>query len=165
VHDRAQALRFADIERFAKRSLTEGGMHSVRKREIEAAMADEFDGFFSTLSGETLERMARDSCEMLSLPFDRLSNVLDGLRCEVAGAVERRTWCRHLRVLERAPPGPAFRYLRPPERCCTCQHLRYQSHVTGTDWTALTAAFKRTYCAGCPARDPRDGNAPRSPSA
>lgn len=98
VCDRATALRFSDVARIAGRTLSEGGMHSVRAREIQAAKADGFDAFFISMSEEDLQVRSRDACELLGLTLDRIPALLDGIRCEVAGAVARRDWCRHLRL-------------------------------------------------------------------
>lgn len=164
VHDRAQALRFADIERIAGATLRDGGIQAARRREIEAARANDGDGLFLTMTEEMLESMAEFACETLGLPTDRLPIIRDGLRCEVAGAVERQTWCRHLRSLERAPPGASRFSTSAPERCWTCEHFHHRSLITGTDWGGLLKAFRRTYCDGCSARAPRDVNAFRAPS-
>lgn len=157
VCDRATALRFADIARVARRTLTEGGMHSVRAREIEAIKADGFDAFFINMSEGDMAARSREACEMLGLSQERLPVVLDGLRCEVAGATARRDWCRHLRLLERAPAeeSAAHLYVRPPERCCTCERFGHRSLIPSADWSALIPAFKQTCCLGCSAREPK----------
>ncbi len=154
---RAAALRFGDIERVTRRTLSEGGRHSVRAREIHAAKADGFDSVLMKMSPEEQIARAREPCELLGLPAERLPVLLDGLRCETAVATERRDWCRHLRVLEQPPPelSPDFVYSRPPERCCTCELLGHRSLVTTSAWAQLIPAFKSAHCSECASRQPR----------
>lgn len=153
---RAKALRFADIERIARRTLDDGGQ-SARRREIQAAAADGFDGYLSTLTEEKLDEFARNACVQLKLPSERLPVLVDAIRCESAVAIERRDWCRHLRVLEQPPAEmrPALLYARPPERRCACDRFGHESMIASPAWSQVIAAFKSVYCTACPVREPR----------
>ncbi len=155
VMEQARALRMADIERIARRSLEQGGMHSVRKREIEAACADNLDSWFLSLSPADIERMTLDTLEMFHLPHSSLRFLRESLDCETDGARERYGWCRHLRTLERDTDDQIPPFSRSPERCCRCERFGTQSVITGPDWRALISAFKGACCAGCSVREPR----------
>jgi len=160
VLERARTLRFADVERIARRSLEEGGMHSVRRREIEALRADNLDSWFLSLKQADVDEKVTETREMLHLEPARDRFIREGLECEIDGASTRYTWCRHLHVLERDTGNDYQAFSRSPERCCRCERFERQSLVTGPDWTALIAAFKRAYCDGCSARDPKQAPEP-----
>lgn len=161
VQAKASALRYADVERVARRALDEGGHHAARRREIAAVKADGFESFFAQLPEDDVAELAREVCEKLDLPAGRVSVLIDAVRCERAAAQERRGWCRHLRVLEEAPPemSSTFLYARPPKRCCACERFEHRSMVTSADWASIILTFKRVYCGTCPSREPRTAQA------
>jgi hypothetical protein len=156
VMDRARTLRFADIERIARQALEEGGMHSVRKREIQTRCTNNLDSFFLSLTPDNIDQIIRDTLQLPYLVDANLRVIRDSLECEIDGAKERHSWCQHLHILERGTDDNANRYSRAPERCCRCERFGTQSLITGSDWRALIAAFKRTRCDECPVRDPKE---------
>lgn len=154
VYDRATALRFADIAAVAHRTLAEGGQSSALERVLEAMRDADLDPLLLTMTEGDLKAKAREACEMLRQPPDRIPALLDGLRCELAGAVERRDWCRHLCVMELALNRVSA---VPPEKCCVCRRFGHKSHCPNTAWGAVIAAFKANVCRTCGSRNPRQG--------
>jgi hypothetical protein len=72
-------------------------------------------------------------------------------------ARERMGFCRHIGLIQdlRHTAHPATRYVTDPSRACVCEKLGYRSNVESTDAATVIVAFKRTYCDGCPDRDPK----------
>lgn len=155
VANRAHALRFADIERVARRALEEGGVHSTKAKEIAAHAADGCDSWFLELSAGEQEEKVQETLQMLNLPAEAAPLVREELECHLDAARVRRDWCRHLEILERDTSNAIRPFARAPERCCHCTRFGWKSMVTFPDWKMLVTAFKDGYCADCSAREPK----------
>jgi hypothetical protein len=155
VRDRARALRFADIERLAALTANGDGMHAARKREIEAVVGDNLDSWFLSLTDAQKYAMTQETLVSHRLPSASIRFIREGLECEIDGARERYTWCRHLNILERDTGNTDVAFTRSPEHCCRCERFGWQSILTDTDWRPLIPAFKRAYCDACSVREPK----------
>jgi hypothetical protein len=153
---KSSILRYADIERSARKQLSGEGRSSRTVAEITGLRRGGFAAAFAAQTDEDLAQQARASCEMLGIPQARAPIVLDVARCARAVAQEQVSWCRHLDVLEVGTDNRReVLYQQQPEHGCVCKKFGYRSARPSRDWRALIDAFKRTPCASCGAREPQ----------
>ena len=119
------------------------------KRDTDVDLAEDDDA--------TLKSNAAISLEVMELPPDRLPVVEREWLCMRDVARERMRWCRHFAIIQdlRHTSSPQTMYLRDPERLCICEKLGYRTNITFPEWQVMIAAFKHTYCEGCPDREPK----------
>ena len=70
---------------------------------------------------------------------------------------ERVDWCRHLQILEDlvAAGNPTTAYSEPLSRKCRCAKFGYETEEASRNAFTVIGEFKQTFCASCPARDPK----------
>jgi len=70
---------------------------------------------------------------------------------------ERVDWCRHMQILEDlvAAGNPKTAYSEPLSRKCRCGKFGHETEEASTNAFAVIGEFKQTFCASCPARDPK----------
>jgi hypothetical protein len=124
----------------------------------------DMDAVLAKATDEELKSFAEDSLKALKLPADRLS-VMERETWSMRDiAREQMHWCRYLGLMQdlRHTQSPETYYLRDPSRLCVCSKFDYKSRIESTDWKILIIAFKRAYCEGCLAREPKTAPQPRS---
>ncbi|MGK3959339.1 hypothetical protein WMF38_40625 [Sorangium sp. So ce118] len=156
MRETAEALRYADIERSAARMIAHSH-YSKRLEEIGEVQREGFEVVFAKMTDEDLDQFARNSCDLMRVPSERLPVVRDGAACQRAIAREKLSWCRHIEIREDASheASPATLYAWHPERVARCALLSRQSAFPSKDWSALIAAFKVSHCSSCPHRTPQ----------
>jgi len=153
----AQAMNYSGIEQRAQEHIS--GQSLLHRSVAAADEAPTRDSDFSLAEypRELIRKTARDTLRALDLPDNRLPILEREIESYSDIARERLHWCQHIDLIQdiRHTRDQSTHYARDPERLCMCQIFGYKSAVGSTDWKALITAFKRAYCTGCPAREPK----------
>jgi hypothetical protein len=157
VLPKAHAMDFAPLVSHAQDLLS--GQTRAERAEmwVTSQLAEDPDYSIATDSEEMLLRFARESHDALGLSPEMLPLVeLEAFALRDI-ARERLEWCRHIDLIQddlRARVSVAQSSAASPSRCM-CLKFGYELERNDVDWKDVIAAFKETYCAGCPARSPK----------
>jgi hypothetical protein len=156
VLPKAQAMGYAVIAEHAEDHLSGQGLQSKIRETFRKKTEKEEALRRAAKSDEQLRNDAAKMQRILNLPADRLPAIENGNFSVRSIAREQLGWCRQIELAEdrRHTLSPATHYRTDPDYICVCQLLRYRSAVPSQDWAAVISAFKRTYCEGCPERNP-----------
>jgi hypothetical protein len=159
VLPKAGAMSYASLEWRARMLLDGQTVLSIYEERNKAEQAEDMDFQLAEADDDTLRTFARDVLKALDLPVERLPVMEREWHSLQDIAREKLHWCRHINLVQdlRHSESAATHYKIDPGRWCVCEKYNYQSSIESTNWTALIPAFKRAYCEGCPARDPKLG--------
>lgn len=157
IRPEAEAMGFTDIAGRASDILADRTLLKEFEREEERFKQTDEDIWFAQLSDEELRSLTRDTLQTLGIPMDRVGIAEQSSRNDREIARERVHWCRHLELLENLSqtldPGKAFISL--PNRKCVCQKFGYETRIETSEAQTLVGTFKKMFCTGCEARDPK----------
>ncbi len=157
VQRKASLCHFAALARIAGQLANGESTFSIRRSEMRAAReAPDEDWLYLTLVNEKAASFADVTCETLGVPRNRAGNVLSSVRAHHLAAVARRDFCRYFAWGEPEITVPSEAFRSPSLKRICCMKFDHRSQVPHTDLEALTEAFKRSYCASCTARAPRE---------
>jgi hypothetical protein len=157
VLPKAQAMDYVSIKVRAQQHISEQTLLNQCAAARAKARSEDRDVGRADNSDEILQKYAADLLAALDLPRDRLP-VLERDYFSVRDiARERLSWCRHIELKQdlRHTLHPSTLYREDPNRCCMCEKHGYKSAIVNPDWNTVISAFKQTYCAGCPDREPK----------
>lgn len=102
-----------------------------------------------------LKQYALGIIRSLRIPQQRIANVLKDLESERKVRAERRSWCKHLDLLQELSHTKLRQtiYSIDPNRHCKCRRYSYESSIGSNDVDAVITAFKATFCAHCTGRE------------
>jgi len=94
--------------------------------------------------------------KLLDLPPERLPVMERAYESYRYIAGEQVRWCRHIELIQdkRHELHPSTHFRTDPTRFGMCNIYGYRSTLGNPDWTVVIAAFRTTYCEGCPDRSP-----------
>jgi hypothetical protein len=153
----AEALGLAEITRLADQHLTGTTPLKVSESDIRRNREGDQDVQWAAMSEADIDYYAERSLAASQLPADRLPV----LRRDIEGmkhiATERLNWCRHIEQLQLLIHTwhPITAYAAPTEWTGKCRKHGYESLQPSTDMRLTTDRFKKSYCDGCPDRDPK----------
>ena len=107
-------------------------------------------------SDEELRQNAAQMVKLLDLPPERLPVMEREYESYRYIAGEQVRWCRHIELIQdkRHELHPSTHFRTDPTRFGMCNIYGYRSTLGNPDWTVVIAAFRTTYCEGCPNRKP-----------
>jgi hypothetical protein len=112
---------------------------------------EESAALYANFTDQEVRDYAKRLLETARLPLERLPNVeLDAFsRRDISR--EKFKWCRYLELIQdlEHEQHRETHYARTPTRYSKCLLLAYESRIGDSDWLAVIAAFKRTYCEDC----------------
>ncbi len=156
VLPRAKAMGYTQIVDRAEEHIAGQGilntLESISAQKSEEQMA-------VSLAAKSDEQLRTDAAQLFrlsELPAERLPVVERACASRRDCAREQVAWCKHIELLEdkRHEMQRATMYRVDPPRACVCKLHGYRSIFIDPDWRTLFTAFKRTYCEGCPDRNP-----------
>lgn len=156
VLPKAQAMGYAVIVGHAEELFSGQGLQSKIKETFRKKTEEEEALRMAAKDDAQLRSDAAQMQRILNLPADRLP-AIENRYFSVRGiAREQLKWCRHIELLEdqRHTFSPATHYRTDPNYICVCPLLGYESDAPSQDWATIISTFKRTYCEGCPERNP-----------
>jgi tetratricopeptide (TPR) repeat protein len=117
--------------------------------------ATDIDQMFDDATDADLEQFARGIIRSLRIPQQRIGNVLKDLESGKRIRTERRSWCKHLELLQELSHTGSRQtfYSIDPNRHCKCLRYSYESAIGSNDVEAVITAFKATFCMGCTGRE------------
>jgi hypothetical protein len=157
VKRRAALARYATLERDADDILAGNDAFSDWRAQASAFQDEQAgDELLAKMTPQTMQAMARSSCEALGIPYARAENVLSSGLAEKVLAETRRDWCRHMGHVEQSGHEQSLEtmYAQPTEKRIVCRKLGRASALPHADGPVLVNAFKRAHCADCPERSP-----------
>lgn len=157
TYPEALAMGFGPIAEHAKRLLEDDSLLLRWRRTYELLRAEDSDVQHANQTDEELSRVARQLLRSVESPPARLDVIEDLLRSFRRISRERVEWCRHLQILEdlTMTRDPTTAYSELPTRKCDCAKFTYVTKNASVDAAAVITEFKQTFCASCPARDPK----------
>lgn len=160
VLPKAQAMSYSTVEWRARMHLDGQTILNFYTERCEAEHSEDTDFSLANQDDDGVKKFARDMLDALNLPEERLPVVERECQSLKDIARERLHWCRHIDLIQnlRHTEHPTTYYKIDPNRRCVCEKFKYESAIESTDWLTLIIAFKRAYCEGCPARDPKISN-------
>lgn len=162
VLPKAEVMEYQATRERAEEHLEGKAILSRLEAEIKENQTEGDDFRLANESDEGLREFAREVLEEMNLPAERLPVLEREAFSERAISQERLNWCRHIGIIQnlRHTEHPETHYQKDPERYCTCEKYGYGSAVGHPDWESVIESFKRTYCQGCPGREPKLKGAP-----
>jgi hypothetical protein len=157
VLPKAEVMEYRATKERALEHLEGKAILSRLEDEIKRGQNEDEDLRFAARTDEELREFASDLLEQLSLPSERLPVLEREVLSERAISQERLNWCRYIGMIQnlRHTEHPATHYQKDPDKYCTCEKYGYESAIGYPDWESVIEAFKRTYCQGCPGREPK----------
>jgi hypothetical protein len=153
----ARAMGYRRLELHALEYIEGKTIIQMFQEELAGRNAVDEDVHTADESDENVRAVARFTLDSLGLPPERLPVLeREAASCRLI-ARERVDFCRHIGLIQdlRHTAHPGTCYATDPSRACVCEKLGYRSNVESTDAETVISAFKRAYCEGCPARDPK----------
>jgi hypothetical protein len=156
VYPEALAMGFNTIAEGSRKILDGGTLLMSFERELLEPKEDD-DSMRATQTDEQIARIARLLLDVVECPPARLEVLHEHVRSLREIARERCSWCRHIQILEdlskTSDPRTAYSVL--PTRKCLCARFGFRSAEASDDAFAVIAEFKKEYCTGCLAREPK----------
>jgi hypothetical protein len=157
TYPHAQAMGFGPIAEHSKRLLDDNSLLLQWARSYEVIRAEDKDFHKAKQTDEELKKIATQLLRSVESPPARLAVIEAHLHSFRQISNERIDWCRHLQILEDlgAAGDPRTAYSELLTRKCLCDKFDYMSEDASSDFVAVIADFKLTFCRPCPARDPK----------
>jgi hypothetical protein len=157
VLPKAQAMDFAPIISHAQDLLSGQTRAGRAEAWVRSQLDEDPDYSIATYPEDMVLRFARESHDALGLPPEMLPLLeLEAFALREV-AHERLEWCRYIDLIQddlRARASVTLSNAASPSRCI-CLKFNYELARNDADWKDVIAAFKERYCAGCPARSPK----------
>jgi hypothetical protein len=147
----ADALGYSALAERAEAIISGKALFRKDDEAVGQCTADQ-DIALAQTSDEELRKFAGASPQVVQGGNEWLPVIERGLICQRALSLERIHWCRHIAICD-TPEN----YPRDPERKARCEKYNYESAIADRDYGSVISAFKRAYCSGCLARDPKPG--------
>lgn len=157
VLPKAKVMEYSALVDRAQEHLSGKAILSRLEAEIKNRHTEDEDFRLAAQTDKGLREFARDMFKELALPSERLPIVERDAFSMRDIAQERLTWCQHIDLIQnlRHTERRVTCYLKDPDRYCICGKYGYESALGHPDWKVIIAAFKQTYCNGCPSREPK----------
>lgn len=112
------------------------------------------DGIIDADESDLLH-FARSMQQSINLPESRIPNILKDLKSVQQIHREKRTWCKHLELLQdlHHKESPATHYAIDPPKVCECLRYGYKTKISHPDHSLVIDSFKGTYCKDCPGKE------------
>ena len=156
----AKALRLVKIVRDAEGHISGLPFHRRKEAEFDAVINQDADVMMANHDDEDIKVFARTALDAMSLPLDRLPNVLKESLSIRDVARERLDWCRHIDLIQETEHTLLRVTLHSidPNRYCVCLKYELRSAIGSPDWIPIIGRFKQACCAKCPDRSPKVRN-------
>jgi hypothetical protein len=153
----AEALGLAEVLRLAEQHLTGTTLLQTTESEMRKNRQEDRDLHWAAMSEADIDYYAERSLAASQLPADRLPMVRKDVEGMKLIANERLHWCRHIEQWQLLIHTwhPSTAYAAPTEWTGKCLKHGYESLQGSTDMQSVIARFKKSYCEGCPDRDPK----------
>ena len=157
VYPIAQTMDYANLAARAEEYIK--GQSLLGKTLERIQLSKTLDGDFSTANqdDEDMKQAAKLMLVASGLPENRLPVMERMILSARDIAHERVEWCRHIELLEDLThtQNRSTYYRTSPDRVCQCSKHKYQSLISNPDWRGVIVAFKQSFCANCPDRNPK----------
>ncbi len=153
----AEALGLAEVLKLAEQHLTGTTLLQTTESEMRKGRQEDRDFHWAALSEADIDYYAERSLGASQLPRDRLPVIRKDVEGMKLIASERLHWCKHIEQWQLLIHTwhPSTAYAVPTEWTGKCLKHGYESLQGSTDMQLVIAKFKKSYCEGCPDRDPK----------
>src|SRR6266404_763195 len=160
VLPKAKAMNYAALLGRAGDYLSGRSLQSRLEESAQPKSEEERIKSHAQQSDEELYQHAAQMLKLLDLPSERLPVMEREYESYRDIAREQLSWCRHIELIQdkRHELLPSTHFRTDPTRFGMCNLYGYRSTLGNPDWTAVMAAFKTTYCEGCPDRSPAEAS-------
>jgi hypothetical protein len=164
VLPKSEAMGYASIVERAEEHLSDNSLLDRQRAAFEQASAADHDLGWVSVGDEQVRAIAADVVQEKGLPVERLSIVESDLFANRDIARERLTWCRHINLVQdlRHTKHESTHYASPIRFDGDCEKFGYRTEIGISDWREVISAFKRRFCDGCPAREPKQSSPPQA---
>ena len=154
---KAEAMGYDGIIELAQEHLHDNSLLDRQRAAVERASTADHDDGWAGASDEEVRAIAADAVEERGLPIERLPIVEHDLFANREIARERFSWCRHINLIQdhRHTKHQSTLYASPIRFDGECKKFGYRTEIGISDWREVISAFKRQFCDGCPAREPK----------
>lgn len=161
---KAEAMGYDGIVELAQEHLRDNSLLDRQRAAFERASTADHDDGWAGASDEEVRAIAADAVEERGLPIERLPIVEDDLFANREIARERFSWCQHINLIQdlRHTKHQSTLYASPIRFHGECEKFGYKTEIGSSDWREVISAFKRQFCDGCSARDPKQPSPPAS---
>lgn len=157
VLPKAEAMGYGVIAERAQEHLSDNTLLDRQRAEIERASTADDDYGWASASDEKVRAIAADALAERKLPIERLAVAESDLFANRDIARERLSWCRHINLIQdlRHTKHQSTLYAAPLKFDADCEKFGYRTEIGISDWQEVISVFKRRFCDGCSARDPK----------
>jgi len=153
-HPICVAMGYEDLARQAA-AIKSGRSHlATLLSQLRNAADEDPDDIAASMTDEDAFGTARELANTMGLPRDRIQNILQDVLSQRRLAIERRSWCRHLKLLQHLghTQDATTAYAEVPDFQCVCSLLGHRSQGS-SDWSPLIDHFKESHCQPCARRE------------